>query len=71
MHKERANGVASTSDTTGNAGYLSLRALAGLKQYQFKSAGLTWLDQIHQPHLNGAAGSAARARCRLQRWPPR
>lgn len=34
-------------------GYLSPRALQGLKEYQYKPAGYTWLDDAHQPFWNG------------------
>lgn len=30
-------------------GYLSRRALQGLKAYQYKAGGYTWLDDLHQP----------------------
>ncbi|MEW5306169.1 MAG: hypothetical protein WDW36_008656 [Sanguina aurantia] len=33
-------------------GYLSPRALQGLKEYQYKPAGYTWLDDLHQPFWN-------------------
>uniref|UniRef100_A0A061QV84 Ethanolaminephosphotransferase n=2 Tax=Tetraselmis sp. GSL018 TaxID=582737 RepID=A0A061QV84_9CHLO len=29
--------------------HLSLRALEGLKHYQYKPGGYTWLDELHQP----------------------
>lgn len=32
--------------------YLSRRALEGLKQYQYKPAGYTFLDNWHQPIWN-------------------
>ncbi|KAK9792253.1 hypothetical protein WJX73_008786 [Symbiochloris irregularis] len=32
--------------------YLSTRALGGLKQYEYKSGGYTWLDDLHQPFWN-------------------
>ena len=32
--------------------YLSPRALEGLKNYQYKPAGYTLLDDLHQPFWN-------------------
>ena len=32
--------------------YLSPRALDGLKHYQYKPGGYTWLDDAHQPLWN-------------------
>ena len=34
-------------------GYLTPRALRGLKQYKYKAGGYTWLDDAHQPFWNG------------------
>ena len=34
-------------------GYLTPRALRGLKQYKYKAGGYTWLDDVHQPFWNG------------------
>ena len=34
-------------------GYLTPRALCGLKQYKYKAGGYTWLDDAHQPFWNG------------------
>jgi hypothetical protein len=33
-------------------GYLSERALAGLKSYEYKPAGYTILDKLHTPFWN-------------------
>lgn len=33
-------------------GYLSTRALNGLKAYEYKPGGYTWLDNIHRPALD-------------------
>jgi hypothetical protein len=33
-------------------GYLSTRALNGLKAYEYKAGGYTWLDNIHRPWLD-------------------
>lgn len=33
-------------------GYLSTRALNGLKAYEYKPGGYTWLDNIHRPWLD-------------------
>jgi hypothetical protein len=33
-------------------GYLSERALAGLKAYEYKPAGYTILDKLHTPFWN-------------------
>ena len=33
--------------------YMTKEALRGLKQYQYKSMGTTWLDDLHQPFWNG------------------
>jgi hypothetical protein len=32
--------------------YLSRRALEGLKAYEYKPAGYTYLDKIHAPFYN-------------------
>ncbi|CAG9461470.1 unnamed protein product [Pedinophyceae sp. YPF-701] len=34
--------------------YLSGRALRGLRNYRYKSAGTTWMDELHNPLWNGA-----------------
>lgn len=45
--------------------YLSNRALEGLKDYKYKSAGATWMDEIHNPfwnctcHLHSPVATAA------------
>mmetsp|Transcript_6585 Transcript_6585/g.17056 ORF Transcript_6585/g.17056 Transcript_6585/m.17056 type:complete len:382 (+) Transcript_6585:531-1676(+) len=36
------------------APYLTERALQGLKQYQYKPGGYTWLDAVHNPYWNSA-----------------
>lgn len=36
------------------APYLTERALQGLKQYQYKPGGYTWLDAVHNPYWNCA-----------------
>ena len=36
-------------------GYLSTRALEGLKAYQYKATGYTMLDNLHRPFLDWAA----------------
>lgn len=36
---------------------LTPRALKGLKNYQYKSGGYTWLDDIHTPIWNGTSVS--------------
>lgn len=33
--------------------YITPRGLKGLKQYQYKPGGYTWLDDWHQPFWNG------------------
>jgi ethanolaminephosphotransferase len=33
--------------------YITPRGLKGLEQYQYKSAGYTWLDDLHTPFWNG------------------
>jgi hypothetical protein len=55
--------------------YLSTRALEGLKRYQYKPSGYTFLDKIHTPFWNcgwplrrreaGAAGAGAGQRWRV------
>lgn len=47
-------------------GYLSTRALNGLKAYEYKPGGYTWLDNIHRPwldckHDSGSGGRGAAA----------
>lgn len=59
---------------------LTPRALQGLKNYQYKSGGYTWLDEIHTPIWNGIShirfhsicrhqtSDADDRRCQLSRW---
>lgn len=37
---------------------MSAEAIQGLKNYKYKSTGLTWLDEVHQPFWNGALCAA-------------
>lgn len=35
--------------------YMTKEAIDGLKNYKYRSTGLTWIDALHQPFWNGAS----------------
>ena len=49
---EREDKPPERSDAMAAGGYLSERALAGLKAYEYKPAGYTILDKLHTPFWN-------------------
>ena len=67
--KQRTNGKLHAE----RGGYLSLRALEGLKSYAYKPSGYTVLDDLHQPVWNcectSPSGTATACRRRRRRLP--
>lgn len=64
--KQRTNGKLHAE----RGGYLSLRALEGLKSYAYKPSGYTVLDDLHQPVWNCECASPSELPPAFRRLPP-